>query len=130
MSTGISGMFKNTKGAREHEIQTTDALIRMEDNNAVLMPSASAMLAEFERQAKQIKAKQDELKQRILAEMEEHGILKIDTDELTITYVAETSRETFDSKAFRKDNPDLYDEYVKISTVSASVRMKVKECTE
>lgn len=107
-----------------------DKLIRVEQNTALLNPEASSKLAEFERMAKEIKAKQDELKQRILAEMEEHGILKIDTDELTITYVAPTSRETFDSKAFRKDNPDLYDEYVKISTVSASVRMKVKECTE
>lgn len=130
MSTGISGFFKNTYGAREHEIQTTDALIRMEDNNAVLMHSASVMLAEFERQAEQIKAKQKELKDRILAEMEEHGLLKIETDELTINYVAPYSKESFDSKAFRKDNPELYDEYVKISTVSASVRMKVKECTE
>ena len=104
-----------------------DKLIRIEQNIALLSPDASSKLAEFERMAKEIKAKQDELKQRILAEMEEHGILKIETDELTITYVAETSRETFDSKTFRKENPDLYDEYVKISTVSASVRMRVKE---
>ena len=103
-----------------------DKLIRVEQNNALLNPEASSKLAEFERMAKEIKAKQDELKQRILAEMEEHGILKIETDELTINYVAPTSRETFDSKAFRKDNPDLYDEYVKITDVSASVRMKVK----
>ena len=107
-----------------------DKLIRIEQSTPLLNPDVSSKLAEFERMAKEIKAKQDELKQEILAEMEEHGILKIDTDELTITYVGETSRETFDSKAFRKDNPDLYDEYVKISTVSASVRMKVKECTE
>ena len=103
-----------------------DNLIKIEWGTPLLNPEASSKLAEFERMAKEIKAKQDELKQRILAEMEEHGILKIETDELTINYVAETSRETFDSKAFRKDNPDLYDEYVKISTVSASVRMKVK----
>ena len=104
-----------------------DNLIVVEQNTALLKPEIASKLAEFERMAKEIKSKYDELKQRILAEMEEHGILKIDTDELTITYVAETSRETFDSKTFRKENPDLYDEYVKISTVSASVRMKVKE---
>ena len=103
-----------------------DKLIRIENENAVLMPSASAMLAEFERQVKEIEAKQKELKQRILEEMEANGILKVETDELTISYVAPTSRESFDSKAFRKDNPDLYDEYVKISQVSASVRMKLK----
>lgn len=104
-----------------------DKLIRIEQNTALLSPEASNKLAEFERMAKEIKVKQDELKQRILAEMEYNGILKIETDELVITYVAPSSRETFDSKSFRKDNPDLYDEYVKISDVSASVRMKVKE---
>lgn len=93
---------------------------------ALLKPEASAQLAEFERVANDIKEKQKKLKDKILAEMEEHGILKIETDELTITYIAESDRETFDSKAFRKDNPDLYDEYVKIGTVSASVRMKLK----
>ena len=107
-----------------------DKLIRMEQNTALLNPEISSKLAEFERMAKEIKAKEDELKQRILAEMEEHCILKIETDELIINYIAPTSRETFDSKTFRKRHPNLYDEYVKISTVSASVRMKVKECTE
>lgn len=126
MSTGISGLFKNTEGARMHEAQTSEALIRFEDDNALLMPAVSAMLAEFERQAKVIEIKKKGLMQRILEEMEANGILKIDTDELSITYVAPTSRESFDSKAFRKDNPDLYDEYVKISNVSASVRLKVK----
>lgn len=103
-----------------------DKLIRIEQNTALLNPEVSSQLAEFERMAEEIKVKQKELKDKILAEMEERGILKIETDELTITYIAETSRETFDSKTFRKDNPDLYDEYVKISNVSASVRMKLK----
>lgn len=103
-----------------------DKLIRMEENTALLHPGISAALAEFERQAKEIKEKQDALKQRILEEMESNGILKIETDDLTITYVAPTSRESFDSKTFRKDNPDLYDNYVNISPVKASIRMKVK----
>ena len=107
-----------------------DKLIKIEFGTPLLKPEVASKLADFERMAKDIKTKQDELKQRILIEMEEHGILKIETDELTITYVAPTSRETFDSKALRKDKPDLYDEYVRLSNISASVRMKVKECTE
>ena len=107
-----------------------DKLIRVEQNTALLNPQVSNKLAEFERMAKEIKAKRDELVQKILEEMESHGLLKVETDELTITYVAPYSKEAFDSKAFRKDNPDLYDQYVKISTVKASVRMAVKECTE
>ena len=74
--------------------------------------------------------KTKELKEKLLAEMEKHGILKIETDELLINYVAPYSKETFDSKALRKDNPDLYDQYVKIGTVSGSVRMKLKENKE
>ena len=103
-----------------------DKLIRVEDGNAVLMQSASAMLAEFERQVKAIEAKQEELKKRIKAEMEANGILSLETDELSITYVAPYPKESFDTKAFRKKNPDLYDEFVKITNVSASVRMKLK----
>lgn len=104
-----------------------DNLIRYVNNTPLLNPEVASQLAEFERMAKEIKAKQDELKKQILEQMEIHGILKIETGELTISYIAPTSRETFDSKSFRKDNPDLYDEYVRISPVSASVRMKVKE---
>ena len=123
--TGISGLYKNTKGAVDHELKTTDTLITMEGTDAVLTPSAASMIAYFERQLKLMKAKEDELKQRILEEMESKGIVSIKSPDLTISYVAPTTRETFDSKAFRKDHPDLYDEYVSISMVKASVRMKV-----
>ena len=102
-----------------------DELIVYENNTALLNPDVAVKLAEFERMAKEVKAKQDELKQRILEEMESKGIISIKSPELTISYVAPSTRETFDSKAFRKDHPDLYDEYVNISLVKASVRMKV-----
>ena len=101
-------------------------LIKIENGVALLNADTSKKLAEFERAVQEIKAKQDELKQSILAEMDKHGILKIDTDDLVISYIAPSTRETFDSKTFRANNPDLYDEYVKISTVSPSVRIKLK----
>ena len=34
---------------------------------------------------------------------------------------------TFDSKKFREDHPNLYDEYIKMSDVKSSIRIKVKE---
>ena len=107
-----------------------DNLIVIEQNAALLNPEVARKLAEFERIAEDIKAKQKELKEKILAEMENRGIVKIETDELMINYVAPYDKEAFDSKAFRKDNPDLYDEYIKITTVSASVRMKLKDNKE
>ena len=58
--------------------------------------------------------------------MENKNILKLETDDLTITYIAPAERETFDSKRFREENSDLYDEYVKFSPVKSSIRVKVK----
>ena len=101
-------------------------IINFENNTPLLVPEVAEKLAEFERMAKEVKAKQDELKQKILDEMEANNILKIDTEQLTITYVAPTTRETFNAKTFRIEYPELYDEYVSISPVKASIRMKVK----
>lgn len=83
-------------------------------------------IAEFEKLAKEIKAKEDALKDEILKTMESFGILNIETPELKISYVAPTNRETFDSKTFRKDFEDLYDEYVVVTPVKSSIRIKVK----
>ena len=58
--------------------------------------------------------------------MEKNGIVKIESDDLRINYIAETTRETFDSKQFKADMPDLYAEYVKFSKVKPSVRIKVE----
>jgi len=102
------------------------SLITIENNVAVLEPQTASTIAYFEKQMKYIKDQEELLKKAILAEMEANGIIKIDTDEMTISYVAPTDRETFDSKTFRKDNPDLYDEYVKMSPVKSSIRIKLK----
>ena len=101
-------------------------LIKVYGEAAILDGTTAKHIAEFEKMAKDIKAKEDELKKAILTEMESKGIIKLETDELTISYVAATDRETFDSKKLRADNPDLYDEYIKISTVKPSVRIKLK----
>lgn len=101
-------------------------LIKVYGEAAILDGTTAKHIAEFEKMAKDIKAKEDELKKAILAEMESKGIIKLETDELTISYVAATDRETFDSKKLRTDNPDLYDEYIRMSTVKPSIRIKLK----
>lgn len=101
-------------------------MLELVEGTAVLAEEAVAKIVEFERMAKQIKEAEDNLKAAILKEMEEKNILSIDSPELKISYVAATQRETFDSKAFREDFADLYDEYVKLAPVKASIRIKVK----
>lgn len=101
-------------------------LIKIENGLSLLDPKASKQIADFEKTVKEIKEKEDKLKEAIKAEMEAKGILKLDTPELAISYVAPTYRETFDSKALKVDDETLYNKYVKISNVSSSVRIKVK----
>lgn len=94
-------------------------LIKVENEIGILDTEVSKKVAEFEKAIK-------ELKQNILTEMENKNILKLETDDLTITYIAPAEKETFDSKKFRKENSDLYDEYVKFSPVKSFIRVKVK----
>lgn len=100
-----------------NELITKEGLLTLEVQNQIV---------EFEKQAKAVKEAQDKLKEAILKEMEEKGIIKLDSDELTITYVAPTYSEKFDSKALKADNEELYNKYIKLSKVKSSVRIRVK----
>ena len=101
--------------------------IEIRNGMAILAPETAARLAEFERKTKEIKAAEDALRQKILEEMEANNLKSVDTDEMMISYKAPYDRETLDSKKLRADHPDLYDNYVKITTVKASVSIKLKE---
>lgn len=79
-----------------------------------------------EARMKKEKEDYDAFKRELLKAMEGNGITKIDTDTVTVSYIGATTRETFDSKAFKADMPELYDEYTRFSDVSPSIRIKVK----
>lgn len=91
----------------------------------ILDAEASNKIAEFEREIKRLKEAEDKLKEAILSEMESKNIIKLTTDTLNITYVAPTVRETLDSKALKEELPEIYDEYVKLTNVKASIRLRV-----
>ena len=102
-------------------------LITYENGNYILKQGVGRRLAEYEKIIKRLKEQEDELKNSIMTAMEECGVIKIDTDDVTVSYIAATARESFDSKKFKKDKPDLYDEYCNLKPVQASIRIKLKE---
>ena len=104
-----------------------EELIVLENDNFILNNGTSRLIADFETRIKELKEQEDDLKSRILAEMEEKGIVKLETDDLVVSYIASTDREDFDKKKFKEDNQDLYDEYVKMTPVKSSIRIKVKQ---
>ena len=97
----------------------------IQDNNT-LSESIEKQIVSIEKRIKKLKEQQDAMKAALLEAMETKNLIKLETDKLVISYVAPTDRESFDSKKFKEDNPDLYDEYVKISPVKSSIRIKVK----
>lgn len=105
-------------------------LITIVDGATILDIKVAEQIAEFERKAKEIEEAEKNLREQIQKEMEEKGIKSIQTGDLTISYKASYDKETFQTKDFRKENPDLYDKYVKISPVKASISIKLKEDKE
>lgn len=101
-------------------------LIKVNGDAAILDVETAKNIADFEKMAKEIKAKEDELKKEILKEMESKGIIKLETEELTISFVSGTTRETLNTKSLKEELPDIYDTYVDIKPVKPSIRIKLK----
>lgn len=101
-------------------------LIKLENDVALLDADVQQTIINMELAIKDLKEREEELKRTILNEMEEKHIIKVESDNLLINYIASTDRETFNTKVFREEQPDLYDEYVKLTPVKSSIRIKVK----
>lgn len=102
------------------------SMVKLENGEYGLVSDAINTIVEIEKQIKDLKALQDSYKENLLKEMEENNVLKVDTEELSISYVAPSTRETLDSKKLKEDLPDIYDLYVKFTDVKSSLRIKVK----
>ena len=96
------------------------------EDGAVLTGTTTDLIIDIDRQEKAIKKAKEEVWNALKEEMEKKGVKKIESDELLINYIASTDRETFDKKAFQKEHADLFDEYVTMNPVKASIRVKVK----
>ena len=102
-----------------------DGIIKIE--NGSLAQETVDFIKAMEAKKKAFNEQYDAYKAELLTAMEKHGVLKFENDDVRINYIAENnSKETFDSKQFKTDMPELYDAYVKYSTVKASVRIAVK----
>lgn len=100
-------------------------LIKVE-NGYVLDKGTMDEIKEIEKLSKALKERQDKVRAELQKVMEDNNIIKFESDEIVVNYIAPTTRESFDSKQLKADNPDLYDLYVKLSPVKGSIKIKVK----
>lgn len=101
-------------------------LIKIENGLEIATQQLVDEALEIKYLEEKLKVKKDNLTLSLLEEMKNKGIKKIETPDVIISYIDESERETLDSKRFRTENPDLYDEYVKFTPVKASIRIKAK----
>lgn len=83
-------------------------------------------VADVYRMEKELATKKKELSAQLLEACEKYGVLGIDNDEMSVTYIPATTRKGFDAKAFAKADPLTYSLYETETPVKASVRVKVK----
>ena len=103
-----------------------NSIIERTGSDVVFSEEVCEKVISLEKQAKEIKKQQDDMKNEILDAMQKYGVLKIDNEFLKIALIPEHDAEKFDSKKFKEENPDIYDSYVKLSKVKPSIRITVK----
>lgn len=75
---------------------------------------------------REVKAFDEEFKKRLKEAMEYYGIDKIESDELTVSYVGEYTSTRVDTTKLKKEYPKAYYGCQTESEVSASVRVRLK----
>lgn len=79
----------------------------------------------IKKQLDMLTEREKELKSALLTCMESNGEKKWVGDNIQISYKGSYSRESVDTKALKENEPALYEQYKKVSKVSASITYKI-----
>ena len=102
--------------------QVTDA----ESSMLTKVEEVEFAIMEIENSAKYYKEKQTELRDGLMRMMKERGITKWESDKLLFSLKGEYDRVSIDSTKLKKEMPEVYDKYSKVSKVKESLTIKVK----
>lgn len=89
-------------------------------------PVVNARVLELVEQRDQAKAFAAALDEELRDVLDEHGIEALDVGGWSVTYSMPKPRTTFDSKAFKEDHADLYEQYVRTSDPGGKTLRAVK----
>ena len=92
--------------------------------NNDLTKATTAYIVDFLDKKKAMEDAYKEMVSTLQEAMEKGNIKKFENDDLIITYVEETYRESFDSKKLKEMDEALYNSLIKMSTVKPSIRIK------
>lgn len=84
-------------------------------------------IVEIKTRLSQAEEQKKSLTEALYREMDARGVYKLDSPTLSITRIADTTAETFDSKAFRADHPELYGQYLRETQRKGYVKITLKQ---
>ena len=80
----------------------------------------------LKKQLEKAEQKMDNVRQKLIELFEQQNIIQWKTDNITVTYIAPTEMHTIDSSKLKRELPQVYEKYQKISKKKATVRITVK----
>lgn len=103
-----------------------DEIIKYDNGEAIVSNDFAEAFVKFEAKIKALKEEEEALKKQIALEMEEKGIIKAETDLISISYIAPSKYERLDSAKLKKEKPEIYDSYTKLVDRKGYVKVTVK----
>lgn len=80
----------------------------------------------LEKQLENAKKKMESVREQFVKLFEEQKIVKWETDNLVVTYIAPTEMHTIDSTKLKRELPQVYDKYQKVSKRKATVKIAIR----
>ena len=121
-------------------IEEVEILIECEKNGEIYQQPAIAtdsqlmqiveletLIKHYDEQKKQAEKQAQELRDALLVAMEQNGVKTMENERIRITYTAPTTRQSIDSTRLKKEQPSVYEEYLKTSDVKAKLTITLKE---
>ena len=97
--------------------EDSEALVLFNNAAMTIMQNVSALA----KQKKELEEKDKVMREELTSLMDQYGIKNVDNDFVKITYKAASTRTSVDSTKLKKEQPDIYNKYLKTSNVKASV---------
>jgi hypothetical protein len=100
--------------------------LELSNDQAEKFISLQNEISRLKNQLKELENTENEFKQVFMEKMKENNIKSFDLGAVKITYIAPTTRKSFDSKKFELEHKELYGQYLKESPVKESLKITIR----
>lgn len=109
------------------ELVTPPKVATLFNNQLTYLIEIEKVIKHYENMKKEAETQAQEMRVALLNEMEKNGVKTFENDNIKITYVAPSVRKNIDSSRLKKEEPIIYEKYLKDTNVKASLKITLKE---